>query len=344
MLDTKYMSDFLEEILAIKSTGGDCYEALERCEKEFKSFGLETEYTKKGALIGYFPGEDDEKQRMISAHIDTLGAMVKEIKENGRLKISLIGGYSFNSIEGENLVVRTADGREYEGSYLPVKASIHVFSDVVKEHLRDEESMEIRLDEDVKTKEDVLALGIRVGDFVFFETRTRILENGYIKARYLDDKACVAAAFGAIKYMKENNLKPAHTIQFYISNYEEIGHGVSQFSDNLVEHLSLDIGTVGPGHTSDEKKVTVLAKDSRTPYDFRFRNRLATMAEKAGIDYVVDVHFRYGSDASLSAVSGQEPNFACIGPGVDATHHYERTHMDGIVNCAKLVVAYVCEK
>ena len=189
-----------------------------------------------------------------------------------------------------------------------------------------------------------MALGIRVGDFVFFDTRTKVLPNGYIKSRYLDDKACIAAIFGAIKYMKENNLKPAHTIQFYISNYEEIGHGVSQFSDNLAEHLALDIGTVGLGHTSDEKKVTVLAKDSRTPYDFRFRNRLATLAENAGIGYAVDVHFRYGSDASISALAGQEPNFACIGPGVDATHHYERTHIEGIENCARLIAEYALEK
>lgn len=344
MLDTKYMSDFLEEILAIGSTAGDTYDAVERCKKEFEAYGLETEYTKKGALIGYFPGEDEENQRMISAHADTIGAMVKEIKDNGRMKISLIGGYSFNSIEGENLIVKTCTGKTYTGTHLPIKSSIHVFSDVVKEHLRDEESMEIRLDEDVKTREDTMALGIRVGDFVFFDTRTKVLPNGYIKSRYLDDKACIAAIFGAIKYMKENNLKPAHTIQFYISNYEEIGHGVSQFSDNLAEHLALDIGTVGLGHTSDEKKVTVLAKDSRTPYDFRFRNRLATLAENAGIGYAVDVHFRYGSDASISALAGQEPNFACIGPGVDATHHYERTHIEGIENCARLIAEYALEK
>lgn len=344
MLDKQYMSDFLREILAVKSTGGDCYEAIDRCKKEFETFGLETEYTKKGALIGYLRGEDDHEQRMISVHADTLGAMVKEIKENGRLKITLIGGYSFNSIEGENLAVRTSAGKEYSGTCMPVKASIHVFSDIVKEQLRDEESMEIRLDEDVKTKEDTLALGIRVGDFVFFDPRTKILENGYIKSRYLDDKACLASAFGAIKYMKDHHLQPAHTIQFYISNYEEIGHGVSQFSPNLTEHLSLDIGTVGPGHESDEKKVTILAKDSRTPYDFRFRNRLTTLAEKAGIHYAVDVHFRYGSDASISALAGQEPNFACIGMGVEATHHYERTHIDGVENCGRLIVEYILEK
>ncbi|MDO4554599.1 MAG: M42 family metallopeptidase [Lachnospiraceae bacterium] len=344
MLDTKYMSDFLEEILAIGSTAGDTYDAMERCREEFEKYDMETEYTKKGAIIGYLKGEDDSKQRLISAHVDTIGAMVKEIKDNGRLKISLIGGYSFNTIEGENLIVKTCEGKTYTGTYLPVKASIHVFSDVVKEELRTEESMEIRLDEDVKTAEDTLALGIRVGDFVFFDTRTVVLPNGYIKSRYLDDKACIAMVFGAIKYMKENGLKPAHTIQFYISNYEEIGHGVSQFAPEVEEHLALDIGTVGPGHTSDEKKVTVLAKDSRTPYDFRFRNRLATLAKKAGIGYVVDVHFRYGSDASISALAGQEPNFACIGPGVEATHHYERTHIDGIENGAKLIVEYIREK
>jgi putative aminopeptidase FrvX len=340
-IDMNYVKEFMVDILNMPSPGGDTSKALEEISKEFKKFGAEVKVTNKGAVIGIIRGEDDNNQKLISAHIDTLGAMVKDIKPNGRLKLSNIGGYSWTSVEGENVTIKTFDGKEYTGSFLPEKASIHVHSDEVREIVRTEENMEVRIDEDVYTKEDTLKLGIRVGDFVTFETRTVITPSGYIKSRYLDDKACVAAVFGVCKYLKENNIKPKNTILFYISNYEEIGHGVSYIPEKVTEHLALDIGTVGMGHTSDEHCVTICAKDSRTPYDFGFRSKLVKLAEAAGIDYRVDVHYRYGSDATISALMGADVNFACIGLGVDATHHYERSHMDGLENNIKLVIEYI---
>lgn len=342
-IDMKYVSDFMVEILNIPSPGGDTEVCNKRIAKEFEAFGVKVSKTKKGALIGTIEGENNSEQKTISAHIDTLGAMVKEIKANGRVKLSNIGGYAWNSIEGDNVIIKTMSGKEYTGVALPDKASIHVHSDVVREMARTEESMEVRIDEDVYTKEDTLKLGIRVGDFVYFDARPIITPSGFIKARHLDDKACVAAVFGVCKYLKDNNIKPKYTINFYISNYEEIGHGVSVIPEGTTELLALDIGTVGEAHTSDEHSVTILAKDSRTPYDFGFRKKLVQLAEKDGINYKVDVHYRYGSDASIAALQGFDVNFACIGPGVDATHHYERTHMDAIENNIKLLISYITE-
>lgn len=340
-LDMTYVKEFMTEILNIPSVGGNTKTALNRVKEEFEALGIEVKTTKKGAVIGVFKGEDDVKQKIICAHIDTLGGIVKEIKTNGRLKLSNIGGFSWNSVEGENLIIKTSKGLEYTGTLLPEKASVHIHPEEARELIRTEDNMEVRIDENISNAEDTLALGIKVGDFVTFETRTIITDNGYIKSRYLDDKACVAIIFGVCKYLKENNIKPKNTILFYISNYEEIGHGASIIPEEVDEFLALDIGTVGMGHTSEEHSVCICAKDNRTPYDFEFRNKLVEIAEEENIKHKVDVYYRYGSDASMVVLRGADVNFACIGPGVDATHHYERTHIDSLENTMKLIVKYI---
>ena len=198
------------------------------------------------------------------------------------------------------------------------------------------------LDEDVKYDGDVLKLGILQGDFVSFETRTRILDNGYIKSRYLDDKLCVAQILSYIKYLKDNKLKPKTDLYVYFSNYEEIGHGVSVFPEDLDEFIAVDIGLVaGEDAHGDEKKVQIIAKDSRSPYDFTLRKKLQETANKNNIKYTVGVYNRYGSDATTAILQGFDFKYACIGPNVDATHHYERCHNDGIVETVKLLIAYL---
>lgn len=340
-IDLDYVKSLMLEILNLPSPGGDTVDGINRLRKEFESMDIHVTTTNKGAIIGTILGENDEEQRMVTAHIDTLGAMVKEIKPNGRLKLSNIGGIAWGSIEGENVTIKTMKGQKYTGVVLPEKASVHVHSDEARETLRTEENIEVRIDEDTYTKEDTLELGIRVGDFVSIDPKPVFMENGYIKSRHLDDKACVAVIFGVCKYLKDNNIKPKNTTHFFISNYEEMGHGVAGIPEKTTEMLALDIGTVGKDHTSDEHAVTICAKDSRTTYDFGFRKRLVELAEESNINYRVDVHFRYGSDATISVLQGVDVNFACIGPGVDATHHYERTHMDAVLNNIKLVIEYV---
>lgn len=340
-IDEEYLKKFMLEILNLPSVSGDTAAGIERLRREFESMGITVSTTKKGAIIGTVKGENDEEHKMVSAHIDTLGAIVKEIKGNGRLKLANIGGIAWGSVEGENVEIKTRKGKIYAGTILPAKVSVHIFPEEAREMPRTEETMEVRIDEDIFTKEDTLKLGISVGDFVSFNPRAIITENGYVKSRHLDDKACVAVLFAVIKYLKDNNIKPKYTTHFFISNYEELGHGVSGIPEKTSELLALDIGTVGGSHTSDEHCVTIVAKDSRTPYDFGLRNRLVELAEAGNIDYKVDVHYRYGSDASISVLQGADVNFACIGLGVDATHHYERTHMKAILNNVKLLIAYI---
>ena len=342
-IDLKYIIDKTVELLAIPSPVGYTHHAIEWVEKELKTLGVKDySLTRKGALLAFIKGEDSNYKKMISAHVDTLGAVVKKVKKNGRLEVTNVGGYAWGSVEGEHVTIHTLSGKTYTGTLLPVKASVHVYGDVAREMPRTEETMEVRIDEDVRSAEDVLALGILQGDFVSFETRTKVLENGYIKSRYLDDKLCVAQVLGYIKYLKDNNLKPRTDLYIYFSNYEEIGHGVSVFPEDLDEFIAIDIGLVaGDDAHGDEKKVNIIAKDSRSPYDYVLTKKLREAADKNNINYTVGVHNRYGSDATTAILQGFDFKYACIGPNVDATHHYERTHNDGIVETVKLLLAYL---
>ena len=342
-IDLKYTLKKTVELLVIPSPVGYTHMAIEWVRKELESLGVKKyNITKKGALIAYVKGKDSNYKKMISAHVDTLGAVVKKVKKNGRLEITNVGGFAWGSVEGEHVTIHTLSEKTYTGTILPIKASVHVYGDVAREMPRTEETMEIRIDEDVKTDQDVFKLGILQGDFVSLDPRTRVLENGYIKSRYLDDKLCVAQILAYLKYLKDNKLKPRTDLYIYFSNFEEIGHGVSVFPEDLDEFIAVDIGLVaGEDAHGDEKKVNIIAKDSRSPYDYTLRKKLQEAADKNKIQYTVGVHNRYGSDATTAILQGFDFKYACIGPNVDATHHYERCHNDGIVETIKLLIAYL---
>ena len=342
-IDLKYTLKKTVELLAIPSPVGYTHMAIEWVRKELESLGVKKyNITKKGALIAYVKGKDSNYKKMISAHVDTLGAVVKKVKKNGRLDITNVGGFAWGSVEGEHVTIHTLSEKTYTGTILPIKASVHVYGDVAREMPRTEETMEIRIDEDVKTDQDVFKLGILQGDFVSLDPRTRVLENGYIKSRYLDDKLCVAQILAYLKYLKDNKLKPRTDLYIYFSNFEEIGHGVSVFPEDLDEFIAVDIGLVaGEDAHGDEKKVNIIAKDSRSPYDYTLRKKLQEAADKNKIQYTIGVHNRYGSDATTAILQGFDFKYACIGPNVDATHHYERCHNDGIIETIKLLIAYL---
>lgn len=342
-IDLKYTLKKTVELLAIPSPVGYTHMAIEWVRKELESLGVKKyNITKKGALIAYVKGKDSNYKKMISAHVDTLGAVVKKVKKNGRLEITNAGGFAWGSVEGENVTIHTLSEKTYTGTILPIKASVHVYGDAVREMSRTEETMEVRIDEDVKTAEDVLKLGILQGDFISFDPRTRVLENGYIKSRHLDDKLCVAQILTYLKYLKDNKLKPKTDLYIYFSNYEENGHGVSVFPEDLDEFIAVDIGlAAGEDAHGDEKKTNIVAKDSKSPYDYTLRKKLQEVADKNKIQYTVGVYNRYSSDATAAISQGFDFKYACIGPNVDATHHYERCHNDGIVETIKLLIAYL---
>lgn len=343
-INMNYVTEKMVKILETPSPSGNTKEAIDFVKNEFDSLGVENYITAKGALVGTIKGENDDKHRTLSAHVDTLGAMVKEVKGNGRLKLTQVGGYMWNSVEGEHCTIETSEGKKYTGTIITIKASGHVHGVEAKNLERKESTMEVRLDEKVKNKEDVEKLGIEVGDFVFFDPRTTVTESGFIKSRHLDDKAGVAAILGIAKYLKENNITPKYTTNFFISNYEEVGHGASaSIPEKTFEFVAIDMAAPGDGQTSDEYSVTICAKDSSGPYDFELRKRLVEIAKNNDINYKIDIYPFYGSDASAAMRAGWEFKHGLIGPGVDASHSHERTHKDAVENTIKLGVKYLVD-
>jgi len=333
--------DFLVALLEIPSPTGDTEAAIDFCARSLDGWPLDIVKTEKGVLAATWAGTRQDRPRALTAHVDTLGAMVKEVKDNGRLKLTNLGGLNWASIECESVTVRTMSGEDLPGSIMPVKASAHVHGAEASDPRREANSLEVRLDADLKTAEDARSLGIRVGDFVYIHPRLH-RHNGYIRSRFLDDKACVACMVAAIKALNDAHLQPAQRTTFHFSNYEEVGHGgASGFPPDIVELLTLDMAAVGQGQTSDEFSPTICTKDTGGPYHLGFKRRLVALAEEEGIDYKLDIYPHYGSDGEAFWRAGADVAVALVGPGIDGSHSYERTHEDALVETTRLLIAYL---
>lgn len=339
-VDIRYITETLETLAKTPSPSGNTKKIIGMVRQEFEKFGFKTALTNKGALIASIKGTDDQNRLTLSAHVDTLGAMVKEIKSSGRLSITQIGGYMGQTVEGANCTIQSSSGIEYSGTIQTIKPSVHIYGDA-KELDRKIENYEVVIDEKVFSKEDTVKLGIDVGDFVFLDPKTVVTKSGFIKSRHLDDKASVAILLGVAKYMHDFNVAPVHTLNFLISNYEEVGHGAAVVPEKTTEFLSVDMGAPGDGQNSTEYAVCICAKDSSGPYDLDFRQRLVQICREKAIDYRIDIYPHYGSDASAALRAGWDIRTALIGPGVFASHGYERTHTDALLNTAKLVIEYI---
>lgn len=337
-----YFLNKLEKLVNIASPSGNTSKAILFLREEFENLGLKVHINKKGALLASMDGKDNSKEVTLSAHVDTLGAMVKEIKSNGRLKISQIGGYSWNSIEGEYVKIETIEGDIYTGTVLLDYSSVHVHGNEHNTRERSESTIEIRLDEKVSSCDDVLALGINVGDFVSFNPKFEVTKSGFIKSRHLDDKAGVVSIMTAIKNMVNKKLKPLYKTHIFISNYEEVGHGAATgIPKNTDEFIAVDMAAPGQGQTSSEFITSICAKDSSGPYDYELRKKLINLCKEKEIEYSVDIYPFYGSDGSAALRAGFEFPVGLIGPGVDASHSTERTHVDAISNTVKLIESYL---
>lgn len=342
--DLEYIQRVLVDLCQTPSPTGLAEPAVALMERELAALGVATSRTRKGALIARLEGRTQREPRLLSAHVDTLGAMVKGIKENGRLWLTQIGSYAWDTIEGEYCLVHTQDGRAIPGTILTTRASVHVHGQELHRLERTESSVEVRLDERSTAREETERLGISVGDFVSFDPRTQVTETGYIKSRHLDDKACAAVVLGLVHALRHNGLMPARTTYLFITNYEEVGHGAAAgLPADLAEFVAVDMAAVGENQTSDEHAVTICVKDSSGPYDHVLSSRLRRLAGAEAIPYRVDIYPYYSSDASAALRGGGEFRTALVGPGVDASHSWERTHRDALEATARLLLAYVLD-
>lgn len=342
---TAYLLEFLAKLINTPSPTGFAEPAVALCEQTLAVFPpLTLQRTRKGGLVATWRGNREDGQRALTAHVDTLGAMVKEIKPNGRLKLARIGGYAWNTIEGEGCTVLTRSGRQVRGAVLLTKASTHIFGQEVGEMKRDEDSLEVRLDARTTLEGETRDLGIEVGDYVVFDPRLEI-NAGFVRARHLDDKAGVAAIVAAVKAMNEAGLQPACTTTLLISNYEEVGHGAANgISADVHELVAVDMAAVGEGQNSDEFSASLCVKDSGGPYHHGLSMRLRALAERHNIPHKVDIYPYYTSDGEAFWRAGGDVAVALIGPGVDASHNYERTHTEALVATTKWIMAYLLEE
>lgn len=341
-IDESMLLKFLVDLLKTPSPTGYSHDAITLTERAFRAIpGVKTCRTRKGALLVTLSGEHDSTPRALAAHVDTLGAMVKKIKTSGRLTLSRIGGYAWNTIEGEGCTVFTRTGRRVRGSVLVTTASSHVHGVKTGEVKREEETMEVRLDEKVINDGDVRSLGIEVGDFIAFDPRVE-LTNGFVRSRHLDDKAGVACLLEAARALRAAGLKPAQTTHFFFSNFEEVGHGAAVgIPAEVAELVVVDMAAVGEGQASDEFHATLCVKDSSGPYHHGLSNHLRQLAEDHHIPHKVDIYQYYASDGSAFWQAGGDVAVALIGPGVDASHNYERTHTDALTATAEWILAYL---
>lgn len=339
-INEQYTLQLLDKLLNTPSPSGYTHHIMKMIQSEATQLGYTYESNAKGGTIITLPGEDNSRTIALSAHVDTLGAMVRSITSHGTLKLTSIGGFMMNSIENEYCMIHTRSGKTYTGTIMSTAPSVHVYSEA-RELKRDESHMEIRIDEIVETKQDVLDLGIGVGDFISFNPRAEFTPSGYIKSRHLDDKASVAALFSLLESAKNNNWKPKHQIKLLISNYEEVGHGTAYIPGDIDEMIAVDMGCIGEDLTCKETDVSICAKDSSGPYDYEMTSKLIELAKAADIDYAVDIYPFYGSDASAALRGGNNIRAALIGPGVHASHAMERTHKKAVINTARLLAAYI---
>ena len=344
-IDETYFTNFLVDLLNIPSPTGFAEPAISFVEKELSKYKqLKLSRTRKGALVAKWEVKSDLPPVALTAHVDTLGAVVKEIKSNGRLKISKIGGIQWPSVETEGVWVVTSKGEKIRGSVLIDKASGHIYGAAGSETPRNDEHMEVRLDARTTSDKETRELGINVGDCVAFDTRTEVT-NGFIRSRFLDDKACVANLVAAIKSMAEAGQSPVRSVYFHISNYEEVGHGAAAgIPPEVVELISVDMAVVGEGQASDEFHATLCTKDGGGPYHFELNNKMRALAEKNNIPYKTDVYTFYGSDGEAFWRAGGDAALSLIGPGIDASHNYERAHMDGLNATTNWIMAYLLNK
>lgn len=339
MTDTlDYIGEQLKAFTSIPSPTGFTRAVTDYVMKTLKEMGFTPERSTKGNVLVCLGGEGEPL--VLASHVDTLGAMVRSIKDNGRLRPTTLGGHQWSTADGENCTVHTRDGRVYTGVVLNTEPSSHVADEKVETI---EKNMEILLDENVDTKDDVAGLGIQTGDIIAMDPRTVITKSGYIKSRFLDDKLSASVLLGLARAVAAGEVKLTRKVSLLFTVYEEVGHGGAFVPADTCEMISVDMGCVGDDLGCTERMVSICAKDSGGPYNYELVSALADTAKRLSLDYAIDVYPHYGSDVEATLRAGYDIRHGLIGPGVYASHNYERSHMDGVRNTYELLRAYVGE-
>jgi putative aminopeptidase FrvX len=337
--DKNYVLSVVRNLLTTHSPTGFTDAVMDKAASYAAQLGYIMERDNKGSGFIRVKGSGGGKTVGVCAHTDTLGLMVRSINASGTLALTSIGGMLIPTVDGEYCTVFTRGGKQYTGTVLCDVPSSHVYDDASSKK-REISSMEVRLDEIVKNKDDVIKLGIGTGNYVCIDTKTQITGNGFIKSRFLDDKLGVGVIFGMLKYWKDNNIRPANDVVFIITIYEEVGHGMACVPEGVTELIGVDMGCIGADLSGTEYDVCICVKDGGGPYDYKLTGKLIDIAVKNNIRHAVDVFKYYASDVTV-ALRGSDIRGTVIGPGVHASHGMERGHYEGVLNTMKLLALYL---
>lgn len=328
----------MEQLFNIDSPTGYTKEVISFLEKYVNELGFQTSKNKKGNLIVDIKGSSDYVIGL-SAHTDTLGLMVKSIRNDGNLNFTNIGGIITPTLDGEYCKIYTRTNKVYTGTILSKYPSAHVYPNA-KTAPRDNDNMYVRLDENVTSQNDTKNLEIDNGDYIAVDPKFTVTPSGYIKTRFLDDKASVFILLELLKKLKEEKITLPNSVKIIFTTYEEVGHGCANIP-YVDELLAIDMGCIGLDLKCTEKQVSICAKDSSGPYDYDMVTTLVKLAKENNIDYAIDVYPMYSSDGSAALRGGNDIKAALIGSGIHASHGMERTHIEGIKNTLNLVYAYI---
>ena len=336
----KFLIETLEKLTSVDSPTGFSARINNLLVKLLAQMGYTATVTNKRLVKVSVRGLSKKRRVAISAHVDTLGAMVKRIDGDGKIRFTRLGGPILPTFDGEYCRIYADNGKIYTGTFLCDSASCHVYKDAGTKE-RNEDTMYVRIDEIAENATAVQELGIRTGTMIALESKFTVTENGYIKSRFLDDKAGSACLLAILWAMKEESLTPRFDTDFYFTNYEEVGHGAATVGADADELLAVDMGCVGAGLACKETQVSICVKDGGGPYDYEMVETLLGLAKEKGIDYALDVYPYYGSDVGAAWRAGANAKGGLIGPGVHASHGMERTHLNGLYATVDLLAAYL---
>jgi peptidase M42 family hydrolase len=340
-IDQTYVQDILLRLLGTPSPSGYTDRVVHLVCDELEILHVPFALTRRGAIRANLKGEMDGLDRAIVAHIDTLGAMVKGLKANGRLELVPVGHWNARFAEGARCTV-FCDHGNHRGTILPLKASGHTFGPEIDSQPCGWEYLELRIDETALNQRDLMHLGVHVGDFVAIDPNPEINPNGYINSRHLDDKAGAAVLLGAIKAVREAQVTLPISCHALFTISEEVGSGASAvLHQDVAEMLTVDNGTTAPGQNSSEFGVTIAMADMSGPFDYHLTHRIIQLCQEFGITHQRDVFRYYRSDSAAAVEAGNDLRTALVTFGIDASHGYERIHWDALESLAKLLTVYM---
>lgn len=339
-IDTDYLAATLNKMLNIPSPTGFTDTVVRLVSGELQALGLEPTLTRRGAIRCIRQGQRPEGARAMVSHLDTLGAQVKSLKENGRLSLVPIGHWSARFAEGARVTIFSEKGN-YRGSILSLKASGHTFNEEVDTFPIAWENVELRIDGLARNRVDVERLGIDIGDIVAIDPQSEFLDNGFIVSRHLDNKAGAAVMLAALKAMQAANIETPVDIHFLFTISEEVGIGASSVvTADLASMVAIDNGTSAPGQNSAEFGVTIAMADQCGPFDYHLTRKLVDLCREYDIRYQKDIFRFYRSDSASALEAGHDVRTALIAFGTDASHGYERIHMHALRSLAELLTVY----